>query len=109
MDRRGFINKSIATGFASFISAAYLEKLSYADNNPEASLIEEPFDNYDIIPAPEDHLKWEKWRESLHRWRKKKRLELKYDGSSYQSKSFDWVISDFSCCFLMICDSDFYS
>jgi hypothetical protein len=61
MNRRGFINKSIGTGFATFISAAYLEKLSYADNNSEEILIEEPFDNYDIIPAPEDHLKWEKY------------------------------------------------
>jgi hypothetical protein len=79
MNRRGFINKSIATGFATFISTASLEKLSYAYQNSEDSLIEEPFENFDIIPAPEDHLKWDGWRESLHLWREKKRLGLKYD------------------------------
>jgi formylglycine-generating enzyme required for sulfatase activity len=108
MNRRNFLEKSLTVGLTSFISLDSLRKLSSADHNPEYFVSDEPIDNYDIIPAPDDPLKWEEWRESLSEWRKRKQLALKYDDASYRSEPFKWVTSDFSCCFVMTCDSDFY-
>ncbi len=65
-------------------------------------------DNSDIIQAPDDPGLWTGWRDALHKWRQDRRSDLHYDGSSYLTPPFRWVSSDFSCCFIMTCDSDFY-
>ena len=51
---------------------------------------------------------WEEWRNALLNWRRRKQSQLNYDGSTYMSDAFRWVSDNFSCCFIMICDSDFY-
>jgi formylglycine-generating enzyme required for sulfatase activity len=60
-----------------------------------------------VLPAPgESHL-WPAWRKELIRLRKKLKRKLKYDDSMYDRKSFSWVSSCFSCCFLMLNDERF--
>jgi formylglycine-generating enzyme required for sulfatase activity len=108
MNRRNFINRSLGFGMTSFVSAISLKKISSALHNTDFQLNEEWIDKYDIIPAPDNPKEWSEWRKSLRRWREAKQLQLKYDGTSYLSESFKWVSSDFSCCVVMICDSDFY-
>ena len=108
MNRRNFINNTFSTVICSFISKSSLEEFSCAIHNNDIQFNEEWIDNNDIFPAPENPSEWKEWRESLNRWREKKQLQLKYDGSSYRSDPFNWVTSDFSCCFIMMCDSDFY-
>ena len=34
--------------------------------------------------------------------------QLAYDGSLYSRDDFAWISSNFSCCFLMMCDQQFY-
>ena len=106
MDRRSFFNKSIAAGVGSFIPVKYLKTFSQTDGCSVFS--DELPDSHDIIPAPDNPDEWKAWRESHLEWRKRKQLQLKYDGSSYRSDPFKWVSSTFSCCFVMMCDSDFY-
>ena len=108
MNRRKFFNNIFGAGLTSFISTGSLRKLSALGYNPEYFIVEEPIDDYNIIPAPDDPLKWEEWRKSLSEWRKKKQLALNYDGTSYRTEPFKWISSDFTCCFVMTCDSDFY-
>ena len=57
---------------------------------------------------PENPAEWPAWREALNQWKLKKQTDLKYDGSSYRSESYAWVTTDFSCCFIMMCDAAFY-
>lgn len=79
-------------------------------NSPEqdSEFNESWMDEHDIIPAPDDPAKWQAWHEALRRWKKKKQIQLKYDGHTYRSKPFNWVSSDYSCCFIMMCDATFY-
>ena len=103
MNRRIFINNTIAAGMISFIPVNILEALSLKDK--DIALDEDWMDNCDIIPAPDDPTLWEKWRNDLCIWRDRKKHQLNYNGSSYLSEPFKWVSSDFSCCFLMTCDT----
>jgi Sulfatase-modifying factor enzyme 1 len=106
LNRRSFISRSASAGFSLFIPAEALKFLS--ERNAGFQFSDKLMDNSDIIPAPDDPRLWAEWRVALQGWRKRKRSILKYDGSSYLSAPFQWVTSDFSCCFVMVCDSDFY-
>jgi formylglycine-generating enzyme required for sulfatase activity len=106
VNRRKFVKKTLAGGVNSFISARTLNALVLADQD---SLFNDAcMDADDIIPAPDDPKQWQVWRESLNKWKKKKQIQLNYNGSSYHSAPFQWVSSDFSCCFIMMCDTEFY-
>ncbi len=106
MKRRTFLNKTLITGIGSFVSLRSLESLASLNlQKPSADGI---MDSNDIIPAPDDPQLWEEWRNNLSDWRTKKQKLLNYDGSSYRTEAFNWVTSDFACCFVMMCDSDFY-
>jgi formylglycine-generating enzyme required for sulfatase activity len=106
MNRRSFIGKSVAAGVTTFIPVKLLE--SFSVQMKDGRFNDDLMDNNDIIPAPDDPDLWEEWRIALQSWRKRKQSQLKYDGTSYLSDEFNWVSSNFSCCFIMICDSDFY-
>ncbi len=106
MDRRSFVRRTTSLGFGAFIPARVLR--SFTGETEDSQFSDNMMDNNDIIPAPDDPALWIDWRADLHSWRKRKQSKLKYDGSSYLSAPFRWVSSDFSCCFVMICDSDFY-
>lgn len=106
MNRRNFINRTLAAGLTTFIPADLLESFSVQTKGSQFN--DDLFDNNDIIPAPDDPGLWEEWRTALQSWRKRKQSQLRYDGTSYLSDSLKWVSSNFSCCFVMICDSDFY-
>lgn len=69
---------------------------------------DEWMDEHPLIPAPDEPSKWPEWRNALSRWKKNRRVSLNYDGSSYRSDSFQWVTTDFACCFIMMCDTGFY-
>jgi formylglycine-generating enzyme required for sulfatase activity len=62
----------------------------------------------DVISAPADPAQWPAWREELRAWRTKARQATRYDGSLYGRSDFAWVTSDFSCCFVMMCDETFH-
>ncbi|MBK7709766.1 MAG: formylglycine-generating enzyme family protein [Bacteroidales bacterium] len=106
MNRRNFINRTLAAGLTTFIPVDLLESFSVQTKGSKFN--DDLFDNNDIIPAPDDPGLWEEWRTALQSWRKKKQSQLRYDGTSYLSDPLKWVSSNFSCCFVMICDSDFY-
>ncbi len=61
-----------------------------------------------IIPAPLEPALWPEYQRQLDGWRRTTRLQLAYDDALYRRKDFAWVTSNFSCCFLMMCDQAFY-
>lgn len=69
---------------------------------------ESPFDS-DLIPAPDDPRAWPEFREKLAEWRVQKRAELRYDDTLYRRVDLSWAAQSFACCFVMMCDEQFYS
>jgi formylglycine-generating enzyme required for sulfatase activity len=65
------------------------------------------FDN--IIHAPENPANWPAFRKSLLAWRKEARQQLKYDDRNYSAPAFAWTQSNYSCCFLMMYDLEFFN
>jgi formylglycine-generating enzyme required for sulfatase activity len=61
-----------------------------------------------LIPAPDDPAHWPAYREALSLWRKGARQRLDYRDTLYRRPDFAWVPSSFACCFLMMCDEQFY-
>jgi hypothetical protein len=61
-----------------------------------------------LIQAPEDPASWPAFRAELHQWRSQKKQQLGYTGSTYDDPAYHWASVNFSCCFLMMCDLDFY-
>ena len=61
-----------------------------------------------IIEPPEDQAKWPGFRKEIHAWREAKRKELSYTGAPYDDPSFSWANVNYTCCFLMMYDLDFY-
>ena len=106
INRRKFVKDSFAVGVASFISINSLEAFNSVTQS--FAFDDEMMDKNDIIPAPDDPTQWQAWREALHSWKKKKQAQLNYNGESYRSEAFQWVSSDFACCFIMMCDEEFY-
>ncbi len=104
--RRQFLKNSFTVGTASFISIESLESMISGK-----SLFHGLFESQEkdkLISAPENPSEWPAWREELTQWRKAKKQELNYDGSSYRSEAFKWVASNYSCCFIMMCDEEFF-
>ena len=104
--RRTFLNNTLIAGIGSFIIVRSLEVI--AGNGQQEAISDALMDSNDIIPAPDDPMLWNQWRSDLHNWRTRKQQQLKYEGSSYRTAAFNWVTSNFACCFVMMCDSDFY-
>ena len=63
----------------------------------------------DLIPAPDAPQQWPAFRTQLAEWRRLKRAELKYDDSLYRREDLTWAARSFACCFVMLCDEEFYS
>jgi formylglycine-generating enzyme required for sulfatase activity len=61
-----------------------------------------------VIPAPNDPAQWPAFRAALDRWRKDTKARLHYSDALYRKKEFVWAASNYSCCFLMLCDEAFY-
>jgi formylglycine-generating enzyme required for sulfatase activity len=61
-----------------------------------------------LIPAPENREDWPAFRQQLAEWRTATRRQLGYSDALYRRPEFQWVSSCFSCCFLMVCDEQFY-
>ena len=106
MERRIFLNQTLITALGSFISVRSIEALS--SNKQQQVISDSDMNSNDIIPAPDDPKMWEQWRSDLHNWKSRKQQQLKYDGSSYRTEPFSWVTSNFACCFVMMCDTEFY-
>ena len=62
----------------------------------------------EIIPAPDDPAQWPAFREALAKWREETKAGLKYSDALYARPEFAWSASNYSCCFLMMCDETFY-
>lgn len=106
INRRKFVKNSFIAGVTSFISINSLDAFNSAIQ--DVPFNDEMMDKNNIIPVPDDPTQWKAWREALNSWKKKKQIQLNYNGSSYRSKPFQWVSSDFACCFIMMCDEEFY-
>lgn len=100
MKRRQFLKNTLITA-----SVAGLGVWPAGADEP-AAFIFKPDQN--IIPAPDDPAGWPEFRRRLSKWREAKRRELNYSDALYQRDDFAWVSSNFSCCFLMLCDEAFY-
>jgi hypothetical protein len=64
--------------------------------------------NANLIHAPDDPALWPEFRRKLQEWRRAERERLNYSDALYRRADFAWVTSNFSCCFLMLCDETFY-
>jgi hypothetical protein len=105
-NRRKFLKGTLTAAVSSFVTAGALKALALAEQEP--LIDDEQMDSQDIFPAPDDPAQWPAWRNALNRWKIEQQSRLHYDGSSYISEPFQWVSSDFACCFIMMCDSAFY-
>jgi formylglycine-generating enzyme required for sulfatase activity len=97
--RRAFLKSS-----ASALILAAVHRFSWAAAEKELRF--EPHKN--IIPAPPDPEDWPVFRAKLAEWRDATRRKLNYSDALYRRADFAWVSSNFSCCFLMLCDEMFY-
>lgn len=61
-----------------------------------------------LIPAPSNPVQWPAWREALQTEREQMKRRLAYDDTLYRRPDFAWVPSCYSCCFVMMCDRQFY-
>jgi formylglycine-generating enzyme required for sulfatase activity len=101
MNRRRFITTTLAAASATALG-------NWAVGAAEGgSFLFEP--GKDIIPAPALPELWPEFQRQLARWREAKRRELNYSDSLYRRPDFAWATSNFSCCFLMLCDETFYN
>ena len=101
LSRRQFVEMS---AFGVFLGVGELAWLK--GDEPADSFQLEP--DKEIIPAPRDPAQWPEYRQQLAAWRDLKRRELAYDDALYHLPQFAWTARDFSCCFLMMCDEQFY-
>ena len=60
-----------------------------------------------VFLAPDDPGESPAFRAALAAWRRKVKAELKYDDTLYRREDFAWAASNYSCCFLMLCDERF--
>lgn len=96
----------IAAG--SVLALAQLTRLQRA-NSADSS--EPPFKlelRGDVFQAPDDPARWPGFRDALNRWREDIKAQLQYSDALYQRPEFAWSASNYSCCFLMLCDEAFY-
>lgn len=61
-----------------------------------------------VIEAPEDPAKWPQFRKELHAWRESALKAHNYTGAAYQDEAFQWANSNYTCCFLIMYDLEFY-
>ena len=100
MNRRHFLKTTLVAASASGLNV-------WISGAAEAGGFKfEPEKN--VIPAPNDPALWPEFRRQLAAWRDAKRRELNYTDALYRRPDFAWVATDFSCCFLMLCDETFY-
>lgn len=103
--RRNFLKKISAIGAFPFIDIDVLK-----DIREDLPVMPSGAPSYgSVIDAPEDAEKWPAFRKDLDAWRKSKRRELNYTGSSYGDPAFHWASLNYTCCFLMMYDLDFYN
>lgn len=102
--RRNFIKNITLLGGLPYIDIDTLKAVAKHSNETFSPAAE--YGN--IILTPEDPSKWPEFRKELHEWRKAKRKELNFSGTSYQDTAFAWTSSNYTCCFLMMYDLNFY-
>jgi len=100
-NRREFIQTTAA--LASFSA---LSGWGASAAGAEAAMDFDPSKN--IIAAPSDSARWPAFREALASWRLDVKAKLKYSGALHDRPEFAWSASNYSCCFLMMCDETFY-
>jgi formylglycine-generating enzyme required for sulfatase activity len=61
-----------------------------------------------LVPAPSNPIQWPAWREALQAEREQMKRRLAYDDKLYRRSDFLWVPSCYCCCFVMMCDKQFY-
>jgi formylglycine-generating enzyme required for sulfatase activity len=60
-----------------------------------------------VFLAPDAPEQWPAFRAALAKWRTDTKTRLSYKDDLYQRKEFAWSASNYSCCFLMVCDERF--
>src|SRR5438105_3019351 len=101
--RRKFLQQLSLIGTFPFIDLNSLQGLP-AQAMP--GLEENKYGN--LIEAPPDPADWPAFRNELRQWRTDKRKQLGYTGELYNDAAFHWASANFSCCFLMMYDLDFF-
>ena len=104
-NRRGFFQKVSLLGLGSFISVDALTAHENLVRIGDAGTIEKMDP---LITFPENPNEWPAFREKLHTWRLRAKQELKYNGTAYVDKNFEWTQHNFSCYFLMMYDLHFF-
>ncbi len=99
--RRIFFKKASLLGLGPFIPLDVI-KAYHSWMDSDSNEITEPVPP--LISFPDNPGEWPAFREQLHAWRLKMHSQLKYDGSAYQNKNFEWTQRNFSCYFLMLYD-----
>ena len=62
-----------------------------------------------VLLAPDDPEQWPAFRAALAKWRTETKTLLEYKDDLYRRKDFAWSASNYSCCFLMVCDERFWN
>ena len=61
-----------------------------------------------MFSPPSDPAEWPAFQLALNEWREETRTRLRYCDALYRRPEFAWAASNYSCCFLMLCDETFY-
>ena len=62
-----------------------------------------------VFLAPDAPDQWPAFRAALAKWRTDTKTRLSYKDDLYRRKGFVWSASNYSCCFLMVCDERFWN
>ena len=65
-------------------------------------------DSGNVFLTPDDPEQWAAFRAALAQWRAETRAQLNYKDDLYRRADFSWSASNYSCCFLMVCDETFW-
>ncbi|MBO9574032.1 MAG: hypothetical protein J7497_17730, partial [Chitinophagaceae bacterium] len=102
--RRAFLKNIPVMGMLPFIGIDALKEFGQKDFENFIEI--EKYDN--IIQVPENPAEWSAFRNKLLTWRKEMRKHLSYNSDSYNDPNYKWAQSNYSCCFIIMYDLEFY-
>lgn len=86
----------------------FIDRISLSEHSRLPFDAFKPADYGHLIAPPENSGAWPDFRNKIEKWRVNKRRELGYTGHEYDKPEFSWAAKNFSCCFLMMYDLEFY-
>ncbi len=105
MTRRQFMRVAVRGGASlALMSVPFYSRALPADSPPAFEL---DLDGQMFSP-PSDPAEWPAFQLALKEWREETRTGMRYSDALYRRPEFAWAASNYSCCFLMLCDETFY-